>query len=303
MNSSDKGPGFVITIPAKWENVTAEALMREIWQAPKKTVHQMRMDKSVILNGLPLNWTIPLHTGDELSFSLEEKEYGLIPAEMPVDILYEDAHLLIANKPSGMNTHPNDPKKEKDTLANAVAFHLQQKGEKVEVQHIHRLDRDTTGAVIFAKHALVKGILDRLLAERKIKRTYWAVVHGLVNQKRGTINKPIGRDRHHNTRRRVSPSGQEATTHFKLLDENTGKDLSLVELVLDTGRTHQIRVHMSSIGHPLAGDTLYGGKPISERQALHAKFIELPHPLTEERLRFEAPFLEKQPIFTTIFNV
>ncbi|WP_044023096.1 RluA family pseudouridine synthase [Bacillus sp. SG-1] len=302
MNTYDKGPAFVVSIPPKWENVTAEALMRDIWQAPKKTVHQLRMDKAIILDGQPLNWTTPLKKGDKLHFSLTEKEYGVIPAEMPLHILYEDAHMMIVNKPAGMNTHPNNPSLEKDTLANAVAWHLQQKGEKVDVQHIHRLDKDTTGAVVFAKHALVKGILDRLLAERKIKRTYWAIVHGLITNKKGTITKAIGRDRHHNTRRRVSPSGQPATTHFQLLEQNKPKNLSLVQLVLDTGRTHQIRVHMSSIGHPLAGDTLYGGKPIVSRQALHAKYIEFDHPLTEERLAFEAPFLDEPPLFSAFFK-
>ncbi|WP_456271998.1 RluA family pseudouridine synthase [Bacillus sp. AK031] len=302
MKSPEEGPGFIISIPAKWDNVTAEALMREIWQAPKKTVHQLRMDKAVSIDGSPINWTSPLKAGDRLEFTLAEKDYGVIPAEIPINILYEDDHLMIINKPAGINTHPNNPAAEKDTLANAAAWHLQQKGEKVEVQHIHRLDRDTTGAVIFAKHALVKGILDRMLAERNIKRTYWAAVHGLIKQKKGTINKAIGRDRHHNTRRRVSPSGQPAATHFELLEQNKARNLSLVQLVLDTGRTHQIRVHLSSMGYPLAGDTLYGGKPVVSRQALHAKYIELPHPLTEERMFFEAPFLDDPPIFPALFN-
>ncbi|WP_409253239.1 RluA family pseudouridine synthase [Bacillus sp. SCS-153A] len=302
MNEYEKGPAFVISIPAKWENVTAEALMRDIWQAPKKTVHQLRMDKAITIKGEPLNWTLPLKQGEELHFSISGKDFGVIPAEGPLHILYEDAHMLIVNKPAGMNTHPNNPASETDTLANAVAWHLQQKGEKVDAQHIHRLDKDTTGAVIFAKHALVKGILDRLLAERKIKRTYWAIVHGLITNKKGSITKAIGRDRHHNTRRRVSPSGQAATTHYQLLQHNKEKNLSLVQLGLDTGRTHQIRVHMSSIGHPLAGDTLYGGKPIVGRQALHAKYIELHHPLTEKVLSFEAPFLDEPPLFPAFFN-
>ncbi|MGF2615162.1 RluA family pseudouridine synthase [Rossellomorea vietnamensis] len=303
MNTQDKGPEFVVSIPAKWDNVTAEALMREVWQAPKKTVHQLRMDKAVTLNGVPINWTKPLRKGDNLHFSIDERDYGVIPSEMPLHVLYEDEHMLIVNKPAGMNTHPNDPAVEKDTLANAVAWHLQQNEEKAEVQHIHRLDRDTTGAVIFAKHALAKGILDRLLAERKIKRTYWAITHGLMKTKKGTINQAIGRDRHHNTRRRVSPSGQSAITHYQVLEHNKTKGLTLVQLGLDTGRTHQIRVHMSSIGHPLAGDTLYGGKPVVQRQALHAKYIQLLHPLTEENISLEAPFLDDIPLFTAFFDL
>ncbi|RIW29609.1 RluA family pseudouridine synthase [Bacillus salacetis] len=301
MNTCDKGPEFNISIPAKWEKVTAEALMRDIWRAPKKTIHQLRMDKAITLNGKPLHWNQPLNQGDVLHFSLQRFDYGVIPAKMPLIVLYEDAHLLIVNKPAGINTHPNDPHSEKDTLANAVAWHLQDRGENAQVQHIHRLDRDTTGAVIFAKHPLAKGILDRLLAEREIKRTYWAIVHGFLKQKKGTINKAIGRDRHHNSRRRTSPAGQSAVTHFQSLEQNTSKSLSLVQLILDTGRTHQIRVHMSSIGHPLAGDLLYGGTKIANRQALHAKYISLPHPLTGERMTFEAPFLDEPPLFQAFF--
>jgi 23S rRNA pseudouridine1911/1915/1917 synthase len=297
LKTERKGNMFQLEIPIEWENITIEELLRNKWQAPKKLIHKMRMNKDIQVNGELFSWHKPLQKGDQLQINLfSEDDYGVIPVGEDIDVLYEDDHLLVVNKRAGIDTHPNEPD-EVNTLANFVAFYLQAKGEKCRVLHVHRLDRDTSGAIIFAKHALSKAILDRLLTERQIKRTYWAIVQGKLSKKAGTVSEPIGRDRHHNTRRRVSPSGQPATTHYKLLEEAKGK--SLIQLQLDTGRTHQIRVHMSYIGHPLAGDTLYGGKPIYSRQALHAKKIAFPHPLTGETIECKASFLDDPPIFST----
>jgi 23S rRNA pseudouridine1911/1915/1917 synthase len=139
-----------------------------------------------------------------------------------------------------------------------------------------------------------------MLEKRDIKRTYLAIVQGTLPNKKGTINEPIGRDRHHATRRRVSPTGQKAVTHYEVLKADQRRKLSLVKCQLDTGRTHQIRVHFSSINHPLAGDELYGGKPIFPRQALHAVKLEFIHPFTNEKIICHAPFLDDHKIFTDI---
>ncbi|MGG4168872.1 RluA family pseudouridine synthase [Rossellomorea vietnamensis] len=286
MKTRKIGERFDLVIPDNWKNVTIETIIRNHWQAPKKMVHSMRMEGDVKVNGELISWTAPLSQGDILQIRLfKEVEYDVPPTYGELDVLFEDEHMIVVNKPAGIDTHPNTPD-ETDTLANLVAFHHQAQGESCRVLHIHRLDRDTSGAIIFAKHALSKAILDRLLAERQIKRTYHALVHGRLKQKKGTISEPIGRDRHHNTRRRVSPSGQDAVTHYKVLEVRI--PYTLIEVQLDTGRTHQIRVHMSHIGHPLVGDTLYGGKPVFTRQALHAARISFPHPLTGERIECEA---------------
>lgn len=286
MKTRKIGERFDLVIPNDWKNVTIETILRKHWQAPKKLVHSMRMDGDVKVNGELTSWTSPLSQGDILQIRLfKEVEYDVPPTYGELDVLFEDEHLIVVNKPAGIDTHPNTPD-ETDTLANLVAFHHQANGERCRVLHIHRLDRDTSGAIIFAKHPLTKAILDRLLAERQIKRTYHALVHGRLKQKKGTISEPIGRDRHHNTRRRVSPSGQDAVTHYKVMEVRN--PYTLIEVQLDTGRTHQIRVHMSHIGHPLAGDTLYGGKPVFTRQALHAAQISFPHPLTGERIECKA---------------
>ncbi|CAN7482116.1 RluA family pseudouridine synthase [Rossellomorea sp. LjRoot5] len=286
MKTRKIGERFDLVIPGNWKNVTIETILRNHWQAPKKLVHSMRMEGDVKVNGESTSWTAPLSQGDILQIRLfKEVEYDVPPTYGELDVLFEDEHLIVVNKPAGIDTHPNTPD-ETDTLANLVAFHHLAQGESCRILHIHRLDRDTSGAIIFAKHPLSKAILDRLLAERQIKRTYHALVHGRLKQKKGTISEPIGRDRHHNTRRRVSPSGQDAVTHYKVMEVRN--PYTLIEVQLDTGRTHQIRVHMSHIGHPLAGDTLYGGKPVFTRQALHAARISFPHPLTGERIECEA---------------
>lgn len=286
MKTQKKGELFELVIPDKWKNVTIETILRNHWQAPKKLIHSLRMAGDIKVNGESISWTQPLSPGDTLQLHLfKEVEYDVPPTYGEIDVLFEDDHLIVINKPAGIDTHPNHPE-ETDSLANLVAFHYQARGESCRVLHIHRLDHDTSGAIIFAKHPLSKAILDRLLTERQIKRTYHALVHGRLKQKKGTISEPIGRDRHHNTRRRVSPSGQDAVTHYKVLEYKN--PYTLVEVQLDTGRTHQIRVHLSHIGHPLVGDILYGGKPIFKRQALHAARISFPHPLTGEWIECEA---------------
>ncbi len=292
-----KGTLFEIPLTENWNGHTIEDILKKEWQAPKKLVHELRMNKSIQVNGQLLDWKIPLKKGDILQIDLFKPEaYGITPLYSELDVLFEDEHLLVVNKPAGIDTHPNGPD-DSETLAHYVAFHLQSQGEQSRVMHVHRLDRDTSGAVLFAKHALSKAILDRLLLERKIKRTYSAIIHGRLKQKKGTIHEPIGRDRHHSTRRRVSPSGQEAITHYTVIkDDYLKKPLTLVEVQLDTGRTHQIRVHFSYIGHPLVGDLLYGGKSLFPRQALHAKRLTFIHPFTNEKIVCEARCVDELPI-------
>lgn len=284
-----KGEWCEIIVPAHW-SCTIEQLLKERWQVPKKLLHQYRMEKSVIVNGEAKRWSEELQAGDVLRVRMFlEEDLGVVPEYMDVDILYEDDHVLIVNKPIGMDTHPAD-KGGKHTLANGIAYYLQAAGIATKVRHIHRLDKDTSGAVVFAKHALAGVIMDRLLHERRIKRTYMALVEGKLKEKKGVIDAPIGRDRHHAVRRRVSPKGDHAVTHYELISYMPKQHLSLVELQLETGRTHQIRVHMSYIGHPLAGDHLYGSRTsFITRQALHAMRIRLLHPITEEMVEVSAP--------------
>lgn len=300
IKTEKKGAWYEITIPTHWTSYTLDFLLRNVWKAPKKMIHQFRMEGTVLINGHSPNWNQPLITGDILQLKLfEPEEFSVNPTYYEVEALFEDDHLLILNKPANMDTHPNEPD-QMNTLLNAAAFHIQANGEELNPRHIHRLDRDTTGAVLFAKHALAGAILDRMLEERKIKRTYLAITDGLIMKEKGTINKPIGRDRHHPVRRRVSNTGQPAITHYEVIKRLNKEKKTIIRCSLDTGRTHQIRVHLSDLKHPLTGDVLYGGNKAYPRQALHAVKMELQHPFTGETIVCHAPFLDQPPIFKEI---
>lgn len=299
IKTTRKGNWMEINTPKSWEGKTIEEIFRSEWEVSKKLTHLFRMEHKVFVNGNKASWTSPLKLGEKVLIKLfEDEEVMNIPAFFyDIQVLFEDEHVIVFNKPAFMNTHPND-ENDKSTLLQAAQFYLHSKGEKVEIRHVHRLDRDTTGAILFAKHALAGAILDRMLEKHELKRTYLAIVQGHLNKKKGTIKESIGRDRHHATRRRVSPTGQEAITHYQLIKEENS--ISYVKCWLETGRTHQIRAHFSHIGHPLLGDILYGGKPLFDRQALHAAKLEFTHPITGEEIICYAPFIDNPPIFKSI---
>ncbi|MFF2499905.1 MULTISPECIES: RluA family pseudouridine synthase [Peribacillus] len=289
---------LIIDVLQSWNGLTIEKLFRELWKAPKKLVHEWRMSKEVTVNGNSVPWSTILNEGDTISIPLLDhaENETVQAADLGISILYEDDVLLIANKPAGMDTHPSQPD-EAHSLLNGVAHHLQKTGQTCMIKHIHRLDKDTTGAVLFAKNRLIGSMLDRMLEEREIKRTYLALVEGNIKRDEGDIKEKIGRDRHHATRRRVSPTGQTAVTHYRVLNRDLKNNLTLVSCTLESGRTHQIRVHFSHLNHPLAGDALYGGKSTFPRQALHARKIEFIHPISEEKMIVEAPFIDEPEIF------
>lgn len=232
--------------------------------------------------------------GDRLRMHLfPEEAMTTEPADEPAEILYEDDAVLVAYKPAGMAVHATTAEQEqrRASLAHAIACHYAWTGQSLRVRHIHRLDTDTTGPVLIAKHALPHAVLDADMRSKAIRRSYAAIVHGCPRTRAGTIDAPIGKDRHHPSRRRVSPTGSPAVTHYAV--EQAGRELSLVKLQLETGRTHQIRVHMSHIGHPLAGDMLYGGDGrLFGRQALHGEALTFRHPLSGEWLEIQAPWPE-----------
>ncbi|WP_051602268.1 RluA family pseudouridine synthase [Paenibacillus darwinianus] len=195
------------------------------------------------------------------------------------DVLFEDDWCLVMNKPAGMAVHPSRPG-QRGTLDEAAVRHCLATGQDAPVRHIHRLDDDTSGPVLYAKNDLAQWRLDGAMREKAINRQYLALVNGVPQRPGGTIDAPIGRDRHHGSRRRVSLSGETAITHYET--RVAGDDAALVRVTLDTGRTHQIRVHFSHIGHPLLGDTLYGAPAESSlrHQALHGERLIFPHPWT-----------------------
>ncbi len=226
--------------------------------------------------------------GPNLRLHLFPRESRDFPSDwMELNILYEDEFTLIVNKPAGIEVHPSE-KGQRRTLAHAVAAYYEMSGQDVRIRHIHRIDKDTTGPVLYAKNEFAHYQYDKAMREKKIERIYVALAEGYVEGNKGKIDKPIGQDRHHSTRRRVSDTGDPAVTHFEVVERL--RDHTLVRLRLETGRTHQIRVHLSSINHPLAGDGLYGGKRgVISRQALHGESLIWSHPWTGDKQQVRAP--------------
>lgn len=206
-------------------------------------------------------------------------------AESP-EVLFEDDYCLVLNKPTGMNVHPARPG-EAGTLDEAALRHMLATGQQVAVRHVHRLDQDTSGPVLYAKNDLAQGLLDEALRDKLMGREYVAVAQGRMQADRGTLTWPIGRDRHQAGRRRVAPGGDPAVTHYEVIGR--ARAATLVRVRLETGRTHQIRVHLSHLGHPLVGDRLYGGaSPLLPHQALHGERLVFEHPWTLERVCVDA---------------
>ena len=237
--------------------------------------------------------TIALKNGDRIRVRLLEKAEGseaIMPAPIPFEIVYEDEDLLVINKPADMPIHPSF-QNHGNTLADALTWHYQQQGKEFVYRCINRLDRDTTGLLIVARHQLSASILSDMVRKREIHREYLAIVEGIPPEK-GTISAPIGRKEGSAILREVNfEAGEPARTHFTRLETRNG--LSLVSLKLETGRTHQIRVHMAYIGCPLIGDYLYYPDHTRiNRQALHSYRLSFLHPITGKALSFTAPLPE-----------
>ncbi len=269
----------------KEDGITIEQLLREDWKAGRKTVHLMRMAKSVTdEKGTPIDWNISLSAGTKIQFAVPEAHSNYLPNEQPLKILFEDEHILAAWKPADMATHPTK-ETEDDTFMNIVFAYIENQGGQY-AEHIHRLDKGTAGVLLIAKHPIAKTMFDRMIEQNEITRVYKAEVDGNLRRPRGTINRPIGKDRHHPTRRRVSPTGQHAITHFKVIERK--EDSTIIEARLETGRTHQIRVHFAHLGHPVTGDTTYEGSETEDGKfLLTATALTFVHPFTQQKISIE----------------
>lgn len=231
-----------------------------------------------------------LKKGDRLTVYIREKEgESAVARDIPIDIIYEDRDVIVVNKPPFMATHPSQNNYD-TTLANALTYHFLKNGDDCAVRAVNRLDKNTSGIILVAKNALSAGILSNDLKENKIHREYVAVIEGCPEQKTGVITAPIARADGSAIKRCVNfEKGEHAVTNYEIL--KSGDEFSLARLWLETGRTHQIRVHMSHIGHAVVGDFLYGTEFLGgiNRHALHSVSIRFTHPVTKEQLYFEAP--------------
>lgn len=271
-------------------SIPLRMLLHDQWLLPSRFVHFLRIRKNVLVNGNYINMNQVVHAGDQVQLRFCGDEFrtahsNYIPTANPhLQILFENRDILVVNKPAGQKTHPNQPE-ETGTLLNDVAGYLQDSGHGAYM--VHRLDQQTSGALIVAKNPVVVPILDRLIANDQIHRIYWAVVQGEFKTSSGDFTEPIGRDPLDKRKRKVNgKDAKKAITHYRVLNTIAGK--SLVELRLETGRTHQLRVHLAANGHPIVGDPLYN--PISEpHMLLHGVKQQLILPFEQSLKQIYAP--------------
>ena len=284
---------FVYEINEKDSPVSVESFLKARGYSRQVIIQLKKTTNGITVNGQWAYVRTMLQPGDTLRIFLEETSSSehIPPVPLPLHIVYEDEDILVLNKPSDMPVHPSINNYE-NTLANAVAWHYRSAGEEFVFRCINRLDRDTTGLLIVARHALSASILSTQMKERKIHRTYLALCTGPVRPSKGTIDAPIGRKADSAIERCVDrENGERAVTHYEIVEE--GYPYSLVRLKLDTGRTHQIRIHMQHMGAPLPGDYLYNPDfSHIDRVALHSSELTFTHPVTQETVHFHAPLPE-----------
>jgi 23S rRNA pseudouridine1911/1915/1917 synthase len=282
-------PWIRYRVPEERVGQTVETVLKEALMISGRMINRLTRSRGIRLNGRSPWLSRPVKAGDELKVAVRPREHPDFPA-FPVDftILYEDRDLMVIDKPAGVNVHPTRDR-ETNTLVNGILHRWRERGADGIPRPVHRLDRWTSGLILVAKNAYMHQLLDRQLRNKQIRRCYLAITGKPLSDTSGTINEPIGRDPHHPLRRRVTPNGEPAVTHYRVLQQNDRA--ALVEAELETGRTHQIRVHFAHLGAPLLGDPLYGGETsIIRRQALHSTILTFLHPLTGKEMRFQSPF-------------
>lgn len=272
--------------------LTVEQFLKKRGYSHQVLVHLKRTEGGILVDGVWAYTRDRLREGSRLDIRLVEDEASeqIEPVRLPFDVVYEDEDLMVVNKPADMPVHPSVNNHD-NTLANAIAWYCREKGERFPYRCINRLDRNTTGLLILAKHMLSAAILYGCMRERKIHRTYLAIVKGRIDEP-GVVDLPIGRKDGSAIERMIDPErGEQAVTHYTPLAWGAG--WTLVQCVLETGRTHQIRVHMSHLGHPLFGDFLYNpGDRSMERQPLHSWKLSFEHPITGKGMEFVQPLPE-----------
>ena len=288
---------IIYTITDNDAGKTIHVFLREHYYPAKMITHLKHTENSVLLNGAPVFLNTILHEHNELKIIYAETDdsENIVPVNLPFKIIYEDEDIMVIDKPADMPVHPAINNFE-NTLANGISYYFLSKGEHFVFRCINRLDRNTSGLLIVAKHRLSAAILSGFMKKREIHRVYLALASGIFDDKTGTIDLPIGRVSDSIIERFVDfENGDSAITHYEVIKEfliedssnNSGLDCSLLKITLDTGRTHQIRVHLRHIGHPLVGDSLYNKEPGNlSRQALHSHIISFTHPITLKQMSF-----------------
>lgn len=292
-------------IIAEMENVRLDAYIAQKCENLSRTMIQKLIeDGEILVNGQEKKISYKTKQGDVIEIHIPEaKEINLKAQDIPLDVVYEDDDIIVVNKPKGMVVHPANGNPD-GTLVNAVMSlckgSLSGIGGEIRPGIVHRLDKDTSGLIIIAKNDVAHINLSKQIKDRRVKKIYIALVKGNVSENEATVNMPIGRSTKDRKKMAVRKDGKEAITHFKVL-KRYGK-YTLLELKIDTGRTHQIRVHMAEIGHPVVGDMIYSNGKNEfgiEGQMLHAKSLDFQHPVTGKQIHLEA---ELPKYFEEILN-
>lgn len=261
------------------------------------TVQRLLQEGNILVNGKKVKPSYTIQPNDEITIQIPEvKTTSLQAQEIPLDIIYEDEDIIVVNKAKGMVVHPAVGNPD-GTLVNAIMAHckgnLSGIGGELRPGIVHRLDKDTTGLLVIAKNDKAHLAMSEQIQNRQVKKTYLALVKGIVPENEATIKMPIGRSTKDRKKMAVTRNGKEAITHFKVLERF--QNYTYLEIRIETGRTHQIRVHMAEIGHPVVGDMIYSNGKNEfgvEGQMLHAKRLELKHPITGKEMCLEAPLPE-----------
>ncbi len=276
----------------KYNNIND--ILKEEFYISNRLFVKLINSNMVLLNGKSVDTRIKINKNDDITVNLDlpEDNSNIVSTVMPLDILYEDNWFLILNKPAGIAIHPS-LLHYAHSLSNGVKYYFDSIGLKKKIRPINRLDYNTSGIVLFAKCEYIQEILNRQMQYNLFKKEYLCVINGLLEEKSGILDFPIARKEGSIIERCVSSDGKPSITRYSVIKESKNLNLSLVKCILETGRTHQIRVHFSHIGHPLIGDTLYGlPSALISRQALHSYKVSFIHPITKKELTLISPLAE-----------
>ncbi|MBE6034158.1 RluA family pseudouridine synthase [Aminipila sp.] len=286
MNSTNK---FQYIVTEEDRGISYKELVRSNFTFSSRLMTKLKQNNLVFINGESIKMYLPATPGDIITIELPEETSNFIPEPIDIHPVFEDSDLLIINKQPGYVVHPTKGHP-LHTMANGIMKYMIDTNQSFKIRFINRLDMNTSGLLAVAKNSHSQDEFTKQMKENKVAKRYAAIVKGIIKEDSGTVNAPLGRPDPERVERGVMENGAPSVTHYKVLERyETG--YTLVELLLETGRTHQIRVHMSHIGFPILGDHLYGGENpwLIERQALHARYLSFYHPVSAKWMEVEAP--------------
>lgn len=265
---------------------TLRQVLKNKWHISSRLLIKLKNANAIFVNNNNVYMDYPLKLGDNVLVKIDFKEISenIVPMPMQLDILYEDEYYLVVNKPANMPVHPS-ASHYTDSLSNGIQYYFQQNNIQTKIRPVNRLDKDTSGIVIFAKNEYIQEVLVRQMKSKEFEKEYVAILEGNLSNNKGTIDASISRKENSIIERCISKDGETAITHYELIKNYN--NYCVVKFILETGRTHQIRVHCKHIGHSIIGDTLYGNSsPIISRQALHAYKVKFIHPVTQKIVEY-----------------